>query len=206
MSELGAAPPALGTATISAMRSGLFWGAVGAMRELINRLSAGLPVPQVFLTGRGSSRSPPAHGARWPLGRLRAPFDPRGRRAGRQRALKYDRWVKHALRIADVRCATHTAAVRCRGHAPRQRSAGRGPGRRRFSAGQRTELSRGAPRANRIRPLGSRCGRRGGSLLPGRCSGRSSLPRWANSCRRNHPVAVKSRLPVTQMARMARTR
>ena len=51
MSELGVAPPVLGTATISAMRSGLFWGAVGAMRELIGRLSAGLPVPQVYLTG-----------------------------------------------------------------------------------------------------------------------------------------------------------
>jgi type III pantothenate kinase len=51
MSELGVAPPALGTATTSAMRSGLFWGAVGAMRELTSRLSAGLPAPQVFLTG-----------------------------------------------------------------------------------------------------------------------------------------------------------
>jgi type III pantothenate kinase len=51
MSELGTAPPPLGTATILAMRSGLFWGAVGAMRELADRLSAGLPAPQVFLTG-----------------------------------------------------------------------------------------------------------------------------------------------------------
>jgi type III pantothenate kinase len=51
MSELGVTPPALGTATISAMRSGLFWGAVGAMRELITRLDAGLPAAQVFLTG-----------------------------------------------------------------------------------------------------------------------------------------------------------
>jgi len=51
MSELGVPPPALGVSTIPAMRSGLFWGAVGAMRELVSRLGAGLPAPQVFLTG-----------------------------------------------------------------------------------------------------------------------------------------------------------
>ncbi len=43
MSELGVPPAALGTATIPALRSGLYWGAVGAMRELIARLSLGLP-------------------------------------------------------------------------------------------------------------------------------------------------------------------
>ena len=65
VSELSEPPPALGTATEEAMRSGLFWGTVGAIRELIERLgrvpllrekqcgkeqstSAG---PQVFITG-----------------------------------------------------------------------------------------------------------------------------------------------------------
>lgn len=51
MSELGVPPPPLGTGTIAAMRSGLFWGAVGAMRELCQRLSAGLPAAHIFLTG-----------------------------------------------------------------------------------------------------------------------------------------------------------
>ncbi len=51
MSDLDTPPPALGTATLSALRSGLYWGAVGAMRELIARLSAGLPSPVVYLTG-----------------------------------------------------------------------------------------------------------------------------------------------------------
>jgi len=52
MSELASPPPALGTATEPAMRSGLFWGAVGAIRQLIDRLGAevGAP-PEVFLTG-----------------------------------------------------------------------------------------------------------------------------------------------------------
>lgn len=50
--ELAAPPEPLGTATEPAMRSGLFWGAVGAVRELIARLAeeAGAE-PQVFLTG-----------------------------------------------------------------------------------------------------------------------------------------------------------
>ena len=38
VSELTAPPPALGTATESAMESGLFWGAVGAIRQLIEQL------------------------------------------------------------------------------------------------------------------------------------------------------------------------
>jgi type III pantothenate kinase len=36
--ELAEPPPALGTTTAEAMRSGLYWGAVGAMKELIARL------------------------------------------------------------------------------------------------------------------------------------------------------------------------
>ena len=55
MAELAEAPPVVGAATEPAIRSGLFWGAVGAMRELAARLSAaGNPRSsrtQVFLTG-----------------------------------------------------------------------------------------------------------------------------------------------------------
>lgn len=50
MSELSTPPPALGTVTVEAMRSGLFWGAVGAIRQLIDRL-AGDDDPEVFLSG-----------------------------------------------------------------------------------------------------------------------------------------------------------
>jgi len=55
-SELSEPPPALGTATIPAMQSGLFWGTVGAIRQLIERLgetASGVQPqrPQVFLTG-----------------------------------------------------------------------------------------------------------------------------------------------------------
>ncbi len=56
--ELREPPPAVGTSTIDAMRSGLFWFAVGAIRELIARMTAeqepsGPPEspPHVFLTG-----------------------------------------------------------------------------------------------------------------------------------------------------------
>jgi type III pantothenate kinase len=55
MDELAEPPPALGTSTIEAMRSGLYWGAVGAMRELISRLGESTQAdhhhPQIFLTG-----------------------------------------------------------------------------------------------------------------------------------------------------------
>jgi type III pantothenate kinase len=55
MDELAEPPPALGTSTVEAMRSGLYWGAVGAMRELVVRLRGALATdkqqPQVFLTG-----------------------------------------------------------------------------------------------------------------------------------------------------------
>lgn len=51
-SELASPPAPRGTSTITAMRSGLFWGAVGAIRELVARLSADFPqAPDVFLTG-----------------------------------------------------------------------------------------------------------------------------------------------------------
>jgi type III pantothenate kinase len=52
MSELAAPPPPLGTGTVPAMRSGLFWGAVGAIRELAARLvPSPAETPDVFLTG-----------------------------------------------------------------------------------------------------------------------------------------------------------
>ena len=44
-------PPALGTCTEEAMRSGLFWGAVGAIRQLIEELGRPATQTQVFLTG-----------------------------------------------------------------------------------------------------------------------------------------------------------
>jgi type III pantothenate kinase len=62
--ELSAPPPAVGTATDTAMRSGLFWGAVGAVRELVARLGAEAGGrPQVFLTG-GAGPAVAAVGAR----------------------------------------------------------------------------------------------------------------------------------------------
>jgi type III pantothenate kinase len=51
MTELRDAPEPLGISTVTALRSGLFWGAVGAMRELTARLGARLSRPQMFLTG-----------------------------------------------------------------------------------------------------------------------------------------------------------
>lgn len=55
MSELSVPPPALGKATLAAMRSGLFWGSVGAIRQLIERLSIESGGrPQVFLSGGAS--------------------------------------------------------------------------------------------------------------------------------------------------------
>lgn len=52
MSELADPPDALGKATEPAMRSGLYWGAVGAVRELVARLTADVDAePDVFLTG-----------------------------------------------------------------------------------------------------------------------------------------------------------
>ncbi len=52
MSELAAAPPALGDSTESAMRAGLFWGAVGAIRQLVGEMAKGRrEQAEVFLTG-----------------------------------------------------------------------------------------------------------------------------------------------------------
>ncbi len=49
--ELAEAPSAVGRSTAPAMRSGLFWGAVGAMKELITRLGGERDQVDVFLTG-----------------------------------------------------------------------------------------------------------------------------------------------------------
>jgi type III pantothenate kinase len=64
MTEPIAPPPALGTATVEALRAGLFWGAVGGIRELIERLtdSSGAR-PQVFLTGGAGAALAAALGA-----------------------------------------------------------------------------------------------------------------------------------------------
>lgn len=51
--------PALGKNTRAAIQSGIFWGQVGAIRELVERLSAGGGSPQLFLTGGGSSALAP---------------------------------------------------------------------------------------------------------------------------------------------------
>lgn len=49
MTSLAEPPPALGTETTAAMRSGLFWGAIGGVRHLIELLSA--DPAAVYLTG-----------------------------------------------------------------------------------------------------------------------------------------------------------
>lgn len=53
VSELTVPPQVLGTDSVPAMESGLFWGSVGAIRELIERLcdKDRFGQPQVFLTG-----------------------------------------------------------------------------------------------------------------------------------------------------------
>lgn len=55
MDRLGLAPAALGDSTVAAMQAGLYWGSIGAIRELATRLAAGLSEPpDVFLTGGAS--------------------------------------------------------------------------------------------------------------------------------------------------------
>lgn len=52
MTELHDPPPAVGNSTHAALRAGLYWGAVGAMRELIAQMSRDLPRPtEIYLTG-----------------------------------------------------------------------------------------------------------------------------------------------------------
>lgn len=52
-------PPVLGKNTEGAIRSGLFWGAVGAVRELIERYGEGHRRLQVFVTGGDLQRLAP---------------------------------------------------------------------------------------------------------------------------------------------------
>jgi type III pantothenate kinase len=48
-------PEPLGKSTVAAIEAGLYWGAVGAIRELIQHYSAGMPAPpDVFVTGGAS--------------------------------------------------------------------------------------------------------------------------------------------------------
>lgn len=49
--DVSEAPPALGTSTLAAMSSGLYWGTVGAVRELVQRMAVGPIQPQILLTG-----------------------------------------------------------------------------------------------------------------------------------------------------------
>lgn len=45
-------PPVLGKNTTEAIRSGIYWGAVGAAREIVERIRAALRTnPQIFITG-----------------------------------------------------------------------------------------------------------------------------------------------------------
>ncbi len=44
-------PQALGKSTRAAMTSGLYWGAVGAVHELIGQFTAGAPGTEIFVTG-----------------------------------------------------------------------------------------------------------------------------------------------------------
>jgi type III pantothenate kinase len=51
VSELVPSTAAVGRNTDQALRAGLFWGAVGAIRELVRQYSRVAGEPQVFLTG-----------------------------------------------------------------------------------------------------------------------------------------------------------
>jgi len=51
------APRVIGKSTTAAIRSGLFWGGVGAIRELVARTAAELQTsPQIFVTGGDAER------------------------------------------------------------------------------------------------------------------------------------------------------
>jgi type III pantothenate kinase len=55
LDHLTSPPPALGKSTVPAIESGLYWGAAGAIRELVRRLAAPLDAPpDVLLTGGAS--------------------------------------------------------------------------------------------------------------------------------------------------------
>ncbi len=51
-SDLSSIPAPIGKSTEEAIRSGIVWGCVGAIRELINQISADLPsAPEIYCTG-----------------------------------------------------------------------------------------------------------------------------------------------------------
>jgi type III pantothenate kinase len=52
--EVTDAPQVLERSTKGAIRFGLYWGSVGAVREVIRRIAPDGPEPQVFLTGGGA--------------------------------------------------------------------------------------------------------------------------------------------------------
>ncbi len=57
MDQLEEPPAVVGKSTIPAIESGLYWGAIGAVRELISQMSARLNArPDVFLTGGASAK------------------------------------------------------------------------------------------------------------------------------------------------------
>jgi type III pantothenate kinase len=50
-------PVPLGTSTVAAIESGIYWGAIGAIRELATQLSAHYPIrPDLFITGGASQQ------------------------------------------------------------------------------------------------------------------------------------------------------
>lgn len=62
-SVLASPPVAVGKSTADAMAAGAYWGAIGAVRELVKQLAAACPAePQVFLTGGGAAGFAPLMG------------------------------------------------------------------------------------------------------------------------------------------------
>ncbi len=68
MQSLSEPPTALGTNTVEAMTSGIYWGAIGGVRQLIELFSRSMPQPpQVLLTGGAAAQVAQrlAHDARY---------------------------------------------------------------------------------------------------------------------------------------------
>ncbi len=56
LGDFDAQPSPVGKSTQEAITSGLYWGMIGAVRELVDRISRGCPQPpQLFLTGGGGA-------------------------------------------------------------------------------------------------------------------------------------------------------
>jgi type III pantothenate kinase len=50
-------PPVIGKSTVQAIRSGLFWSHVGAVRELVLRMAEDYgPTPQIFVAGGDAAK------------------------------------------------------------------------------------------------------------------------------------------------------